>query len=191
MKKISPAKKQQLVLTILGTLALVAMVYFFLIGPQNVQNHKLANEIKTKEAKLQDIKNLIKHADDTKVKASEIALQVNQTETDIASGDVFAWTYDTIRRFKSGYQLEIPNIGQPVSSDVDLIPNFPYKQIKFTIGGTGYYHEIGKFIADLENKFPHMRVANLTVEPNTISEPPGSEKLAFQMEIMALIKPTP
>jgi Tfp pilus assembly protein PilO len=188
MKKLSPAKKQQLTLAIMVTVALVSLVYFLLISPQNEQNRRLAADTKKKQEQADQIKKLIKQADETKIKAEELAAQLNGLETDIASGDVFAWTYDTIRRFKAGYHLEIPSIGQPTSSDVDLIPDFPYKQITFSISGSGYYNEIGKFIADLENKFPHMRVANLTLEPATGTES-GGEKLSFRMEIMALVKP--
>ena len=100
-------------------------------------------------------------------------------------GDVFAWTYDTIRRFKAAYKIDLPNIGQPTQGYVDLIPSFPYKQIKFTISGTGYYHDLGKFVSDLENKFPHLRVLNIALEPVGDQSP---EKLTFRMEIAALIK---
>ena len=179
-----------MVLTILCTLALISLVYFFLVSPQNEQNRKLAAETKNKQAQADNIKKLIKQADETKLKADEISVQLSRAETDIASGDVFAWTYDTIRRFKTGYNnLTIPNIGQSTQSEVDLIPNFPYKQVKFSIAGTGYYHDIGKFISDLENRFPHMRVANVMMEPFYGPES-SPEKLSFQIEIMALVKPT-
>jgi hypothetical protein len=54
--------------------------------------------------------------------------------------------------------------------------------------GTGYFHDIGKFIADLENKFPHMRVVNLAIDPSN-AQGAGLEKLSFRMEIVALVKP--
>ncbi len=41
------AKRNQLILVIVGTLALIGMVYFFLIGPQNEENHKLTAETST------------------------------------------------------------------------------------------------------------------------------------------------
>jgi Tfp pilus assembly protein PilO len=188
MKKLSPAKKQQLGLIAVATVTAIILVYVFLIGPQQEQNKKLQAEAKEKQAQAQQIQKLITQKEETKNKAAQISADLDQTETDIASGDVFAWTYDTIRHFKADYHLEIPNIGQPVTADVELIPSFPYKQIRFTIGGTGYYHEIGKFISGLENKFPHMRVANVMLEP-AFGPDAGPDKLAFQMEIMALVKP--
>jgi hypothetical protein len=188
MKRLPPAKRNNLILAILGTLASISLVYFFLIEPQNEENHKLAAQTNTEQANLLLVKKAIKQADETAKAAGEISVQLSQMETDVATGDVFIWTYDTIRQFKTAYKLDIPNIGQPTQSEVDLIPNFPYKQIKFSIMGTGYFHDIGKFIADLENKFPHMRVVNLAIDPSN-AQGAGLEKLSFRMEIVALVKP--
>ncbi len=73
--------------------------------------------------------------------------------------------------------------------EVDLLSKFPYKQLKVTVNGTAYYHDLGKFIADFENTYPHARITNLTLEPagNTGD---NSEKLAFRMDIVALTNPT-
>lgn len=185
MKKLSPAKKNQLVLTVVGTLAVISLIYFFLVNPQQQENAKLKEATKTKQANLDKIKLTIKQAGTAAQTANEVAGKLNEAESDVASGDVYAWIYDTIRQFKTGYRVEIPSISQPSQSEVDLIPNFPYKQIKVTVQGNGYYHDIGKFVAELENKFPHLRVANLTMES---ASDQTSEKLAFRMEIVALTK---
>ena len=55
---------------------------------------------------------------------------------------------------------------------------------------TGYYHDVGKFISDFENNFPHGRVVNLIVEPVSSADP-GNEKLSFRMDVIALVKPNP
>lgn len=185
MKKLSPAKRNQLVLVIMATAAALCVVYFLLIAPQKKEKRDLEASYADNAAKVQQIKKTIQQAAATAKSAEEIAAQLNEAESDVATGDVYAWTYDTIRRFKSGYKIEIPNIGSPTQSEMDLIPNFPYKQIKFTISGTGYYHDLGKFVSDLENKFPHIRVLNVAIEP--AGEQSG-EKLQFRMEIAALAK---
>jgi Tfp pilus assembly protein PilO len=188
MKRISPAKRNQLILAIVGTLAALGVVYFFLIYPQTEENQKLEAGISKSKSNLEQITKAIKQADANKKNAETISEELAQAETDLATGDLFIWTYDTFRQFKSSYHLDIPTIGQPVTAEVELIPNFPYKQIKFTLAGTGFYHDIGKFIADLENNFPHIRVVNLIMEPN-YNAGAGQEKLSFRMEIMALVKP--
>jgi Tfp pilus assembly protein PilO len=188
MKRLSPDKRNKLVLVIVATLAVIALVYFFLISPQKELNHKLATQAAADQAKLQQIKTSIKQANVTADKVAELMQQLSQAEEDTASGDLFAWTYDTIRQFKTNRHVDITSIGQPSPSEVEIIPNFPYKQIKFQIIGNGYFHDIGKFVADLENKFPHMRIVNLTIDSSAASEGSG-EKLTFRMEIAALIKP--
>jgi hypothetical protein len=75
-------------------------------------------------------------------------------------------------------------------ADVSLIPSFPYKQATVGVGGTAYYYDLGKFLAELENRFPYMRVQNLLLEPSPGANPEEKEKLSFRMEIVALIKPS-
>jgi hypothetical protein len=113
---------------------------------------------------------------------------LGRAEEDVASGDLYAWTVDTFRRFKAAYHVDIPTVGQPSQSDCDLIGDFPYKQIRFSLTGTAYYHDLGKFVADFENKFPHCRVLNLTADPS-VGGPTSGEKLNFRMDIVALVKP--
>jgi Tfp pilus assembly protein PilO len=186
--KLSTQKRNQLLLVIIGTLALISMTYFFLISPQNTENQKIADKIIAEQARLQQIKATIKTADATAQTAVESSLLLSQAEEDVATGDLYAWTYDTMRRFKTGYRVDIPSIGQPVQSEVDIIANFPYKQMKFSIIGTGYFHDLGKFVSDLENKFPHLRVVNLNLDTTGGTET-ANEKLSFRMELVALIKP--
>ncbi len=188
MKRLPPDKRNKLIMVLLGTFGVIGMVYYFLIGPQDEQNLKLKADTKAESVKLQQIKTALKQTSATSIAADEKAEQLHHAEEDSASGDLFAWTYDTIRQFKTSQHVDIATIGRPLQSDVDLLPGFPYKQIKFQITGTGFYHDIGKFVADFENKFPHMRVINLSLDssggPDT-----APEKLSFRMDIAALVKP--
>lgn len=188
MKRLSPAKRNQLIAIVFATVAVVSMVYTLLISPQKLQISKLTNETSARSSELQKIKDAIKRSEATTQALSEITEQLNHAEEDVATGDVYAWTYDILRRFKSNYQVDIPSISQTAFSDVDLIHNFPYRQVKLTLNGTAYYHDLGKFVTDFENTFQHMRLVNLVVESvNTVKTP--SERLIFHMEIVALVKP--
>jgi len=170
-----------------ATLVTVAVIYFFLISPQQDKNKQLAAKIHDRQDKLQAIRNTIKDTESITTTLADLTLQLNRAEQDVASGDVNAWTYDTIRRFKAAYHVEIPSIQQPTIQEVDLLSGFPYRQAKVNITGTAYYHELGKFIADFENNFPHMRICNLILEP--ASQAPGAERLSFRLDIIALVKP--
>jgi Tfp pilus assembly protein PilO len=188
MKRLSPAKRNQLIMVVLATTGLICLVYFLMIKPFSEQNEKLALDTKQKRARLEDIKKGIKQAESIATGLTDVIQQLNHAEEDVATGDIFAWTYDTIRRFKATYHVEIPSIAQSSITDVDLISAFPYKQVKVSLSGTAYYHDLGKFIADFENNFPHIRMVNLAIEPS--SQPSGTaERLTFRVDVIALVKP--
>lgn len=187
MKRLPPAKRNQLILVIAATMVTLSVIYIFLISPQKEQNTKLGNRIREQQDRLITIRKAIKETDAITADLAEASLQLNRAEQDVASGDVNAWTYDTLRRFKAAYHVEIPSIAQPTIGEVDLLAGFPYRQAKLSLNGSAYYHDLGKFVSDFENNFPHMRIINLIIEP--ASQASGSEKLSFRMEIAALVKP--
>jgi Tfp pilus assembly protein PilO len=190
MKRLPPAKRNQLIIVVVATLALLGLVYSLLINPQKTKNIRLANDTKAAKVKLEKYRTTIKLAEDTAAKMADKSALLTQAEKDIATGDVYLWLNDTIRGFKTAYQVDIPNVSQPTPpAKVDLITDFPYDQVKVTLNGVAHYHDLGKFIADFENNFPHMRVINLTAEP--VPAPPGSapERLSFHLDVIALIRP--
>jgi hypothetical protein len=187
----SKEKRNQLMLVAIVTLAVLLLIGFTLIHPQLQTLSQIKANIKNAQAKLEQLNDTIKHTDAAESELASVSDALSHAEDDMASGDIFAWTYDTIRRFKTPFQVDIPQIGQPETGDVTLLSNFPYKQVTFTVNGTAYYHDLGKFIAAFENKFPHIRIMNLTVNPIGISTDPdaSTEKLSFRMDVVALIKP--
>ena len=190
MKRLSREKRNQLITVILVTLAVLGLIYFSLIRPQYDSLSKIANTRNAANKNLQSIKHAITNSEAIANEWNETAYALAHAEEDMASGDLYSWTYDTIRHFKQSYKVEIPEVGHPTIGELDLLPSFPYKQIQFTINGTVYYHDLGKFIADFENSFPHSRMVHLIVEPAP-SPDSNSEKLSFRMEIIALVKPNP
>jgi hypothetical protein len=181
-------KRTQFILVIFCTLVALGLIGFALIRPQYKTLSDIAKKESGARANLEKIKDTIKNAGDTNTQLTNVTSNLSRAEEDMASGDIYAWSYDTIRKFKASYRVDIPTVGQPSLGEVDVLPQFPYKQIRGTISGTAYYHELGRFIADLENAFPHIRVVNLTIEPVSATEP-GNEKLSFRMDIVALVKP--
>jgi hypothetical protein len=187
MKWLPKEKRNPFIAVVISTAAVLALIYFGLIRVQYDSLSKVAQDKKTAGDKLQTVESTIKSADSTAAKLADVTSTLSRAEDDMASGDLYSWTYSTIRLFKQQYKVEIPDIGPPSVGDVDLIPSFPYKQLRFTVNGTAYYHDLGKFIADFENTFPHARVVNLVIEPIT----GGGEELSFRMDIIALIKNNP
>lgn len=181
-----PKERQTAFFATIGATALILVGLYF--GLIRAQNDSLASSIAKRseaEKQLKTMETTIKNADADAKQFAQVMRDLTVAESDMASGDLVYWSYDTIRRFKQRYKLDIPEVSRPIVSDVDLLPSFPYKQIRFSVSGTGYYHELGKFVADFENAFPHARIVNLTIDSPS---DPVSEKLSFRMQIICLIK---
>jgi hypothetical protein len=188
MKKLPKEKRDQLVLVIMSTVALIALIYFGFIRPQYGAISGIQKSITSAQTKLLNIESSIKQDVETQNKLFDIKQTLKNAEDDMAFGDTYAWTVDFVGHYKVPYKVDV-TVGQPTPpTPVDLLANFPYAQLKFNVTGTANYYELGKFIADMENKFPHVRVVNLTLEP-TGGIGDDFEKLTFRMDIIALIKP--
>ena len=177
-------QRNQLVLTLVVALILIGGLGFGLIRPQYVKLSGIEKQTADVQARLKTFDTSIQLSDAVSNELISVTSELSTDEQDMATGDIYAWTIDLIHHFKANYKVDVPDIGQPSVSDVDILPHFHYKQLKFTIRGTGYYHDLGKFIADFENKYPHMRVVNLNLSPVG----GDSEKLAFSVDIVALVK---
>ena len=189
MKRLPPAKRNQLIIIITATIGALCFIFFALISPQKETNDKLAKDIAAKQVILDNAKNVIKNSDQITTNLADLTDLLGRAEDDLATGDVNAWFYERIRSFKAAYKVEIPSVTAANVTDCDLLPNFPYKQVKVTISGTAYYHDLGKFVADFENNFPHMRLENLSLEPANQPGANEKEKIAFRLDVIALMKP--
>ncbi len=174
-------------MVIAATLVMVGVIFVMLISPQKDKNKTLAATIRERQNTLDTYKRNIKEADLIATTLADATLQLNRAEQDVANGDVNAWCYETLRRFKSGYHVDIPSIAQPTLGEVDLLSAFPYRQAKVNLTGTAYFHDLGKFICDFENNFPHIRMLNLVIDPASLS--PGSERVSFRVDVAILVKP--
>src|SRR3954471_7849083 len=92
-----------------------------------------------------------------------------------------------LRQFHPGHDVDISTLSGVSYPEIALFPRYAYKQVAANIGGTAYYHDLGKFIADFENPFKHMRIHDVSMEPPAVSQA-DREKLTFKIEIVALVK---
>jgi len=188
MKRLTKQKRDQLILAILLVLMALAAIYFFLIRSQGDTLKSLREQKATKQAKVEQMREKIKSSKIIQQQLNTVGTKLADQEQDMASGDLYASMVNTIRKFKLRYKLDIPQFS-PASSvtDVDLLPKFPYKQVRISIAGTGYYEEIGKFIADFENEYSASRILNLELVPASGPGPEMKEKLNFKMDIVSLV----
>jgi len=189
--KLPKEKRNELVLVILVTVAVVVALGYGLIRMQYddlATTHRKTGEA---EIKLEQMLDTIKKADQVVAELAKAKENLIAEENEMVSGDPTSWFLTTIRGFnKPAYKINIPSFSTILVGDTTLFARFPYKQVMITIGGTGYYHDIGKFISEFENEFPHIRVMNVEIQPTSDLVPGEKERLSFKMDIVALIKPT-
>ena len=87
MKRLSPAKRNQLIMVLLVTAALIGAVYFFLISPQNKENSQLIKQTSDRQADFDKYIRIISQAQSTSNLLAALSLQLSNTEKDIAKGD--------------------------------------------------------------------------------------------------------
>jgi hypothetical protein len=186
--RLSKEKRNQLILVLVTTCAVLAGLGFGVIHFQRNSLARLAEKRAVAETKLQQMQEAVNHAARTSTELAEARKNLAAAESDIASGDLYSWMITTIRRFRAPHKVEIPAFA-PIgpTTDVNLLANFPYKQTSLSVQGSAHYHDLGRFLADFENRFPHMRVANLSLDLDGAASEP--ETLSFRMDIIALVKP--
>lgn len=190
MKNLSKEKRNQLVLVIILTLAVLAGMWLGLINFQKQALQSITERKETAERELKRRKLAIENADRIEVELAESGKTLAKLEEGMASGDLYFWAINTIRQFKLAHKVEIPQYSQiDGPRDMTLLPKFPYKQATLSIGGTAYFHDFGRFVADFENQFPYIRILNLTLEPLASMVNADKERLSFKMDVVALVKP--
>lgn len=190
--KLSKEKRTHLILVVVAILLVAGGLGFGLIRYQEKNLKVLARKKSDVAAKLLQVQNAVKHTAQIEAELASSGQKLSELESDVASGDLYSWAINLVRSFKAPYKVEIPQVS-PVSSpiDMDLLPGFPYKQARFVLTGNAHYHDFGRFVADFENQFPHVRVLNLNLEPNASPSPDEQETVSFRMEISALVKNNP
>ena len=193
IKNLSKEKRDQLILVLITTVALVLGIYLGLVKLQRRSLERIAKETAEQQVKVGNADRLVKSRVEFE-KTLETNLEKLKTiEQDMASGDMYSWIIMTINRFRADRKIDIPQFSREVTTEVNILPKFPYKAALFNIRGTAHFHDLGRFIADFENTFPYIRIQNIDMESAgqtaASGAPVESEKISFKMELVALINP--
>ncbi|MGD0260997.1 MAG: hypothetical protein ABSD29_14375 [Verrucomicrobiota bacterium] len=192
LRKLPRDKRNTLIAVVLGTLVALAGLYFGLIKYQKQSLVRLAEKKVAVEARHRQVLDAIKHTSQIEADLATARKALADAEADIASGDLYSWVINTLRGFKAKYKVNIPQFN-PIgpTTEVSLLPNFPYKQTSLSVAGTAHFHDFGRFLADLENQFPHIRVLNLSLELNQGPAAEDQETISFKLDIVTLVKTNP
>ena len=199
---LSKEKKERLILVFACGLVVCVGIWFGLIQTRR-------SSLNLTQTKLTKARNLLSQETTWLKKADEIEAEMDRTlkvvqevESNMASAnDPFAWSYVFLDKARAGHDIEIREVLRPEKKEADrkkevgLFTDFPYNVVVFTVSGTACYHDFGDFVADFENRFPYFRIQNITLSSTSDSAADAGsrlakEKLAFRMDVVALVKPT-
>ena len=192
MNKLSKEKRSQLILVTMLVALVLGGLWFGLISFQNQNLRSIADKKAAAAKKLQQVKLAIENADKVQAELVDARKKLGKLESGMASGDLYFWIINTLRQFKQPYKVEIPSFSQIIGpNDMAMMPNFPYKQFTIGVGGKASFYDFGRFVADLENQFPYIRISNLVLEPFASMIPSEKEILAFKIELAVLVNQNP
>ena len=185
-------RRDKLILVVVCALMVIAGLYILLIRHQNENLARLAQkqlEVRDNQRRVLDA---IRRASEIEADLASANKGLAEAEADVASGDLYSWVINTLRKFQAPYRVNIPQFS-PLGAvaDVNFLPGVPYKQASLSLAGTAHFHDFGSFLADLENQFPHIRVVNLSLDLNPSSVGQDQETISFKLELVTLVKTNP
>jgi len=199
MVKRSKEKRDRLIVLIIGTLAVVSGLWFGVIKTRRQQLEDSKGRLEEAKDKLDKAKARVQQAERVELEKEAAARKLKVIEQTMASGvDLYSWAYLLLEKTRAGHEVNIIDVTRPAKGEVGMLAQFPYDAAIFSVRGTAFYHQFGKFLADFENQFPFFRVQSLSLSPGSESSVAsddssgrvGNEMLQFKMDIVALIKPT-
>jgi len=198
MLRLSKEKRDKLILMAVGTIALVIGLWFGVINTRKDQLVLSRTRLEKAKDKLDKAKRMVSMAAQAEAAMETATRKLKTVEDTMASGDLYPWALLLLEKARAGHEVKIIEVAKPGKGEVGLLAQFPYEAAMFTVRGTAFYHDFGKFLADFENRFPYFRAQNLslTAAPEAAAGADGSahaaedrEKLTFKMDVVALIKP--
>jgi hypothetical protein len=188
MMKLSKTQREQMIGVGIGAVALAALLWYFgVMAKQQELSRTLRNTAQMQDT-LNGADNKIRMGEEIAGQLQARAQLLEKREAMLASNiDPYSWIISTINPFiQSRKGVNFYHYSQPDIADAGIVPDFPYKWATFHLEGSGYYHDFGKFFADLENNFPYFQVQNLSISASTAGGEP--EKLNVNFELVVPIK---
>ncbi|HVY68586.1 MAG TPA: hypothetical protein VHH73_01575, partial [Verrucomicrobiae bacterium] len=187
---LSQEKQQQLILVALLTVMAIVGLYMGVIRAQKTKvadKKKMAADQADKNDKARRV---MKFASQIDTDLTEVSNKLAVIEGGMASGDLYRWSVSLLSSIQARHPLvEIPGKERPTTNRVSMLVDFPYTATTFMVRGNANYHEFGKFLADFENSYPYFHVEKVRINPATTVSEADPEKLAFEMEVVALTRP--
>ncbi len=211
MNKLSKEKRDKLILIGAGTLVVIGLLWYMLIGAQKIALAKVQESTENAQDKLEKAEARLKGAGRVQAQLAEIRGKLAEFENRMIPTEQLTgnkWLLDTLTEFVRSNRFDV----RPTAMSKDpiigkqflILPNFDYSAAEYIVEVHAYYHEFGKFLAALESHFPFFHLQSLQITPlatspvkttATADQPEGAlskadqERLNISMKLVLLFKP--
>lgn len=182
MNNLSKEKKQQIGFVAMITIVVAAGIWFGLINSQKKGLEEARKKTTAAREKVESAQKLIKQADELQQELAETQTNLRLREETMASGDLYQWFLSRMITVTKERPVDF-NAAPPNLVDALLIPKFPYRAASYSVKLNGYYHDLGRLVADVENQFPYARIQNVDISPATGQT---GERLNLNFEFVTL-----
>ncbi len=171
MTKLSKTQRDQMIMVIVGTVAVGAALWYFVVNERDdalAQTRQKSQQMHDKLSKADD---LLRHSEPISETLRTESNQLQQIESGLAPDrDAYSWVITNMNSFVTNWEAQttaqsaatansiintalphevhIASYSPPEVSDKGSIPKFPYRWATFHVKGVAYYHDLGRFIAD-------------------------------------------
>ena len=199
MNKLSKEKKDKLLLTCIGCVGIIAVLYFLVITDQKRDIDQLNSRIAQMKSKRDLSDKQVKRLPNVQTDLEDQKKLLIQKQAQMPKPDEdHVWFLRIMEEMRTKYSLEVDDIKTPAPIDPGVLPKFPFRAVELRVSMLGNYTDFGRFLADFENRFPYMRVelmsigAERSLAPRAGEVPSVSSKdtgtLRFNYRVIALIK---
>jgi hypothetical protein len=195
MNNLPKAKRDHLILVGIATVAIVAALVLFVGESQRAELKRTQLKTENIRSKLSQADKLSREEPQIQERLQTLTKQLSEREITLApERDTYAWFLQSLTQFLSlhrGAGVTASGISQPEIGEATLLPKFSYKTATFHVKANGFFHDVGRFIADLETQFPYVRVQNVEMQHGIAGGPiTDPEKLYSTFDIVMLMQPS-
>lgn len=210
MNKLRKEQKDKITGIAIGAVLISILLWYFLIGAQHASITKLGESSREIEDKVSKAEIRLKRARMIQADLEDLRGKLGAEESQLIPSEQVSgmkWLFDTIKSFidQGSYDVSLTRIADPdINKRYLILPKMDYSAVSYTVELRGYFHELGKFIANFENQFPYMSIHRVQISPlatpssggaaasevaDDISSAAEREKLTAILRVTLVFKP--
>jgi hypothetical protein len=160
----NPDKRNQLILVILGAVAMVALVYTLGVSTLKgrIRDAKSKMEVTQRTLDLEALKSRSAALAVPEAKQREAFRQ--SLESKMPEGDVYSSLAARLEPISRALGIQDLALDRPGPATQCSPPGSAYPGLSSSLSGSGSFWQIGEFVAAFENELPFLRITHLTLD---------------------------